>query len=619
MSYEQAIYNKARESAERAYEVIPKVNDSYARKLPADPEVAITYITNQILPLVRQEYPEDKFTEGMASELENSKADDWMKMWWLEDAKYSPRVQAEQKTFDKFQDLVKDGKWYNMPKKQLDWAMTELGYDPNDKDSRKQFLDILSQHDINYNRGKIVQETMEGKNQASIFPDSILGEKVPNSPALLQHLAFAAYPAMTKEATRQSLTGDFNEGNMRRAGIADVLAGGTMAVAPSFKVMSGPLAAGLTAAGAETARQVIQPTEASVADVLLAGTTAGTVPAGGQYLQGLLSRGTSTGARQYSRAFARGLRGADDPLMQERNALKQLLISARKQSEKAEGAAATASGNPVGLTATVPELNEAAKWTEAEAKLNALGYNSFEQENALALTLKNAEAKLKAATDAERKAINSKPKGRKKTDIIDHEKDIELKDQIRQEAQNEYDNAAKQMEAFDNSRVMNERIVNEADQNVEDIIGMDPSRFRGGPFVNSYAVTDNGVENALKIYDQPPVFYGINENIPQVTATSVNAYRPMLDKYKAAFPQMYEYVSLADGKGANKNALKAALLGGRVVGGVFGRMEPNVGSTATLMTGGSIGDKVTKFRESEWYKNLPQEKKNIIDKVLRGE
>lgn len=64
MSYEQAIYNKARESAERAYEVIPKVNDSYARKLPADPEVAITYITNQILPLVRQEYPEDKFTEA---------------------------------------------------------------------------------------------------------------------------------------------------------------------------------------------------------------------------------------------------------------------------------------------------------------------------------------------------------------------------------------------------------------------------------------------------------------------------------------------------------------------------------------------------------------------------
>ena len=236
---------------------------------PADPEVAITYITNQILPLVRQEYSEDKFTEGMAKELEASKADDWMKMWWLGDSKYSPRVQAEQKTFEKFQDLVKDGKWYNMPKKQLDWEMKELGYDPNDKESRKQFLDVLSQHDINYNRGKIVQNTMSGGDQTSIFPDAL-----PNSPALMQKLAFAAYPAMTKEANRQALTGDFNEGNMRRAGIADVLAGGTMAVAPSFRVLSSPIAQGLTAAGAETARQAIQPTDASVADVLLAGTAA---------------------------------------------------------------------------------------------------------------------------------------------------------------------------------------------------------------------------------------------------------------------------------------------------------------------------------------------------------
>ena len=573
-----------------------------------DRDEAITKLAKEAVPKLRQLVKENEFGDETVSKLD--KLDVGAVSKYLFDFGEEPFGATRKGDFER--DVV--DKWYNWDNKETEKHMYDFGYDPHRPGDRQKFLEEVGEYQKAHDRAKIVQNTIEGKDQTSIFPDALF-----NSPALLQKLAFAAYPAMTKEATRQSLTGDFDDSKMTRATVADALAGGAMAVAPSFKVFSNPLAAGLSAAGAETARQVIQPTEASVADVLLAGTTAGTVPAGGQYLQGLLSRGTSTGARQYSRAFARGLRGADDPLMQERNALKQLLISARKQSEKAEGAAATASGNPVGLTATVPELNEAAKWTEAEAKLNALGYNSFEQENALALTLKNAEAKLKAATDAERKAINSKPKGRKKTDIIDHEKDIELKDQIRQEAQNEYDNAAKQMEAFDNSRVMNERIVNEADQNVEDIIGMDPSRFRGGPFVNSYAVTDNGVENALKIYDQPPVFYGINENIPQVTATSVNAYRPMLDKYKAAFPQMYEYVSLADGKGANKNALKAALLGGRVVGGVFGRMEPNVGSTATLMTGGSIGDKVTKFRESEWYKNLPQEKKNIIDKVLRGE
>lgn len=559
-----------------------------------DRDEAITKLAKEAVPKLRQLVKENEFGDETISKLD--KLDVGAVSKYLFDFGEEPFGATRKGDFER--DVV--DKWYNWGQKETEAQMYNFGYDPHRPGDRQKFLKEVRDYQTAHDRAKIVKETIE---------DAPWYDK----------LAFAAYPAMTKESTRQSLTGDFDDSKMTRATVADALAGGAMAVAPSFKVFSNPLAAGLSAAGAETARQVIQPTEASVADVLFAGTTAGTVPAGGQYLQGLLSRGASTGSKQYSRAFARGLRGADDPLMQERNALKQLLISARKQSEKAEGAAATTNGNPVGITATVPELNEAAKWTEAEAKLNALGYNSFEQENALALALKNAEDKLKAAEKAESKAIRSKPKGRKKTDIIDHEKDIDLKDQIRQEAQNEYDNAAKQMDEFYNSRVMNERMVNEADQNVEDIIGMDPSRFQGGPFVNSYAITDKGIKNALKIYDQPPVFYGINEKIPQVTATSVNAYRPMLDKYKAAFPQMYEYVSLQNGKGANKNALKAVLLGGRVVGGVGGRMEPNVGSTATLLTGGDIGQKVTRFRESEWYKNLPKEKKNIIDKVLRGE
>lgn len=596
MNWKDRTWDLAWQAAEQYYDNVLKKGKypgefNLYRKVDRDD--AIYDLAKRYVGKLRKAIPEETYNEDMAKRvdaLDIGAVEKYMFEFGEE-----PFGATRKGDFDKVMD-----KWYNWDPKQTESYMYEFGYDPAREGDRQKFLAELAEYQTAHDRAKVVKETIE---------DAPWYDK----------LAFAAYPAMTKESTRQSLTGDFDDGKMARATVADVLAGGTMAVAPSFKVMSGPLAAGLTAAGAETARQVIQPTEASVSDVLLAGTTAGTVPAGGQYLQGLLSRGASAGSKQYSRAFARGLRGADDPLMQERNALKQLLIGARKQSEKAESAAATASGNPVGLTATVPELNEAAKWTEAEAKLNALGYNSFEQENALGLALKNAESKLKAAEKAESKAITAKPKGRKKTDIIDHEKDVELKDQIRQEAQNEYDNVAKQVEEFDKNRVMNERIVNEADQNVEDIIGMDPSRFRGGPVVNSYAMTENGVENALKVYDQPPVFYGINENIPQVTATSVNAYRPMLDKYKAAFPQMYDYVSLTDGKGANKNALKAALLGGRVVGGVFGRMEPNVGSTATLMTGGDIGQKVTRFRESEWYKNLPKEKKNIIEKVLRGE
>ena len=594
MSYEQAIYNKARESAERAYEVIPNVNASYARKLPADPEVAITYITNQILPLVRQEYSEDKFTEGMAKELEASKADDWMKMWWLGDSKYSPRVQAEQKTFEKFQDLVKDGKWYNMPKKRLDWEMKELGYDPNNQESRKQFLDVLGQHDINYNRGKIVQETVG---------DAPWYDK----------LAFAAYPAMTKEATRQSLTGNFNEGNMRRAGIADVLAGGTMAAAPSFRVLSSPIAQGLTAAGAETARQAIQPTDASVADVLLAGTAAGTVPGAGMYLQGLLSKGASTGARQVARSFGRGLRGADDPLMAEKNALKTLLKDARKQSEKARDVAMTTDGNPMGSVASISDLDNAARWGEAERKLNALGIETEGASHDLYRAVEGARREVSEAKNALREAILAKPASRRKADIVDHKADINLKDTMLGEAQKKLDNAQAAWDRYNNERT----ITGYMDEPfVEDVIGMSPDRIVGGPVIAYIPAQKNGVEQALKIYERPMTFAGANENAGSITGKSVKAYQGMRDRYRTEFPEMYQEQLMNAGKAKMS---KGAQYLGRILGGVAGRIEPTTGSLSTVLTGGNIGDKVTKFQETEWFNNLPKEKKNAIETALKGE
>lgn len=594
VSWKEATWNLAWNAAEDYFDHgINKYPGDKGRFKGMERDEAITKLAKEAVPKLRQLVKENEFGDETLSKLDRLDVSAVSK--YLYDFGEEPFGATRKGDLER--DVV--DKWYNWGPKETEAQMYNFGYDPHRPGDRQKFLKEISEYQTAHDRGTVVKETIE------------------DAP-WYDRLAFAAYPAMTKESTRQSLTGDFDDSKMTRATVADVLAGGTMAVAPSFKVLSTPFAAGLSAAGAETARQIIQPTEASVSDVILAGATAGTVPAGGQYLQGFLSRGASTGSRQYSRAFARGLRGADDQLTQERNELKQLLIDARKQSKNARGAIVTSSGDPVGSSATIPELNEAAKWTEAEAKLNALGYNSLEQGNELARALTNAERNLNAAKKAEREAILAKPKSRKKADLIDHEKDIELKEQIRTEAQAEYDNAVKQIDAFDDNMVRNRRIGDEAERNVEDIIGMDPSRFRGGPVIRSYAVSKNGVEHALNIYDQPPVFYGINENIPQVTSKSVNAYKHMLDKYKAAFPEMYKEVSLTGGKVANKNKLKAALLGGRVVGGVAGRLEPNVGSTATLLTSGDIGQKVTRFRESEWYKNLPKEKKNAVEAALKG-
>ena len=400
---------------------------------------------------------------------------------------------------------------------------------------------------------------------------------------------------------------------MRRAGIADVLAGGTMAVAPSFRVLSSPIAQGLTAAGAETARQAIQPTDASVADVLLAGTAAGTVPGAGMYLQGLLSKGASTGARQVARSFGRGLRGADDPLMAEKNALKTLLKNARKQSEKARDVAMTTDGNPMGSVASISDLDNAARWGEAERKLNALGIETEGASHDLYRAVEGARREVSEAKNALREAILAKPASRRKADIVDHKADINLKDTMLGEAQKKLDNAQAAWDQYNNERT----ITGYMDEPfVEDVIGMSPDRIVGGPVIAYIPAQKNGVEQALKIYERPMTFAGANENAGSITGKSVKAYQGMRDRYRTEFPEMYQEQLMNAGKAKMS---KGAQYLGRILGGVAGRIEPTTGSLSTVLTGGNIGDKVTKFQETEWFNNLPKEKKNAIEKALKGE
>lgn len=488
-------------------------------------------------------------------------------------------------------------KWYGWGPKETEAQMYHFGYNPAVEGDRQKFLKELGDYQMANDRAKIVQETIG---------DAGLGTK----------LAFAAYPAMTKEATRQSLTGDFDDSKMNRATVADILANGTMAVAPSFKVLSTPVAAGAVAGGAEAARQVIQPTEGSFSDVALAATTAGTVPGIGQYIQGTVSRGASTGARQVAREFSRGLRGADDPLMQERNALKKLLIDARKKSVDASNKPTATGLDFYPSEATIPELAEARKWGDAEAKLNALGFNTEREYNAVAASLRQAENDLQAAKAAEREAILAKPKSRKKVDKVDYEKNIELKEQIRAEAQKNYEDAVTAMDELDNRST----ITAYGDEGwAEDVIGMNPADIHAGPVTVYRAPAKGGVEAALKAYDRPMVFGGGVQRSPALGRESLQSFTNMENKYKAAFPEMYQQQLFYGKKNANTKLLKNARLAGRVISGVGTRVEPTTGSLATVLTGGNIGDKVRKFKESEWYQNLPKEKKNIIEKVLKGE
>ena len=530
-SYNVDTYAKARKAAEQAYGIIPQVNASLASKLPKDREEAIEYLTDQIWPVVQKEYPKDKFDEKMAAELASSKDDDWFKMWYLGDSKYSPRVQAKQEQFNKFQDLVVDGKWYNMPNKELDLKMSELGYDPTNKDSRKEFFDVLGQHDVNYNRAKAVQETMD---------DSKWYNK----------LGYLAYPSVYSEAMRQSLTGDFDDSKVYGALGVDFLTGAGMAAAPYSKVIAAnPVAAGLVDASLETGRQVANIASGREADPLAifgAGMGAATVPMLGIGVQGDAGRGGALEAKPLARGMARGLRGADDPVTAERNALKQLLVAARNQSKAArdnlglnmQAVRQGVKGNKATLL-TTSQVENAKAWKDAAEKLNILG-------------LKGLDGK-------------APPVG-----------------------------------------ITN---VNK----VTDVIGEFPSGTKYSTPIDPTITADQIIQ---KVYDKPSM-YKVKGWLETATPKQYDEVSAALGNMKQAFPAKYERDLAMGASNKNKAAYNLGLLGGKSLGFIGTRVEPNIKVNPLQIS--EYDQKLKRFRETEWFKNLPKDKKNAIEKALKGE
>lgn len=594
ISYEQETYGKAREAAKRAYEVIPQVNASLARKLPLDKEEAIQQLTEQIWPLVQQEYAADNFTEGMSAELSKSKADDWFKMWYLGDRKYSPRLQAEQVQFEKFQDLVKDGKWYSMPKKELDLKMTELGFDPNSRDSRKQFLDVLSQHQINYDRGNIVQQEV--------------GNAGP-----VEKLGMALNPTVTDEAVRQSLTGDFDDGRLNRAAATDLVTGALMSgMSASKNLMASPLRIGLADAGAETLRQAANAQGGYRVDPFApigAGVAAATVPGGAQWLGSYLSSGGSMGARPLARGFQRGLRGADDPVKAERENLKNLLISSRNSFKDANDAVVRSGANmkgPQGGLYNIAEAEASGNWDKASDALHALGYRSMKKDFNLEVEVSKAQHKLDNAINLA-EDIERSPTGRPGGG------DIERAEALAEAKANVSLAEQALKDALARRNAYKPPVYEKPRENfVEDIIGFDPRDSAPGGITGEPTFTD--IDAVLKESYDAPAVYPVNTASGTATPELYAKTKVDRDLLRSAFPEKY---AAEASMGANKRNYKIGLGLGKTLGLVGTSIEPNL--RANPFQPESYADKVTNFKETKWFRDLPKEKKLAIERALKGE
>lgn len=574
-------------------------------RLPKDREEAIIQLAVENVGKLREAIPQNGYTDDIARKV--AALDVGATSKFMFEFGEDPFTGTRKTELSKIIDNGSNKRnWYQMEPKEIEAQMYRFGYDPAIEGDKQKFLNEVAAFQQNYDRGNIVQNTIDGREQNSILPDFL-----PNSPKWLQRLGMAMNPTITEEAIRQSLTGDFNDSRLYGAVATDALAQGAMAVAPSFRaVASNPLYMGLTDALIEGTRQGSNAIFGYQTDPMApfsAGMAAGTVPAGAQYIGGFLSKGATTSARPLARGFNKGLRGADDPRAAERDLLKQQLLAAREQSSRVRSNLSP-TGNPEGNIFKLSDLGGAMDWENAAEKLRSLGFYR--------------EGVVQAQRDAEI-AINNKIKGIKeemRQVQTDRSKPKIDRDTEARALQVKLDAAEKERDALVRSYIEKdekEPFVHASPYykgdrlSVEDVIGEDPARMRGGP-VQVERIPRYDVETVLKeSYDRPMEYLSL-DNGSSPTSISYNANKVAMDLLRSQLPEKFSEELAKNGK-----VYKAGVGLGRALGGTLGRFEPALRANPLQPT--SYSERVNEFKKSEWYKNLPENQKIALEKALKGE
>lgn len=559
---------------------------------------------------LREAIPEDTYNDEMERRVENldlGSIEKYMFEFGEEPFAASRKANMERDVVDK---------WYGWSPKETEHYMYQFGYDPAREGDKQKFLAEVGEYQKAHDRGNIVQETMEGKNQTSVFPDSIFGKKVRDSPAWIQKLGFLTVPSMYSEAMKQSLSGEFDDEKMDLAGLTDLGVGGSMAVAPMYGAIArSPVAIGAVDAGLEALRQGVNYKQGREVDPMApvtAGTMASFVPGLAKGAQTFAKKGASLEAKPFARGIGRGARGVADPVEEERNALKQLLIDAKRQSDYARAGMDPNKGKFVGAGA----VETGDTWQNAAAKLKAFGYTDKE--------LLAETTAIKDAAKAKYMAAESKLNSLDGDLTLDWGKKAYLREKYGQElelAKKEFNDA---MDAY-MAASMPAKTATKKMGYVQDVIGRDPDRVKrtspkavseiqgtGNPLVDMLSRVRNAraqnkeLEKVLSAtYDLPQDFSGI---------PTQEGRKSVLNEMKKQFQaKMEKEVGLDKGK----KLYNLGLVTGRTLNALGTSMEPNTKISPWAVS--QYDKRLKTFKNSEWFKNLPKEKKNAIEKALKGE
>lgn len=577
-------------------------------RLPKDREAAIRQLAKENVSKLRQIIPEDSYNEDLARRVAALDVGAVSKYMY----EYGENPFSATRKADLSSITGDEGKrsWYDMDPKEIDSQMYRFGYDPAIPGDRQKFLREVADYQKSRDRGQIVRETVE------------------EAPWYLK-LGYATVPTTTNEAVKQSLTGEFDDRKKWTALGLDFAAGAGMgATANTGRLVANPLYVGLADAGIEAARQGLayglNDAEVDPVAPFTAGMTAATVPTIATGIRGYLSRGGSTEARPLARGFLRGALGADDPNVAERNALKDLLMKARKQSIDAQEQASV-TDNPGGNLYGAGELEMGRTWQNAADKLNALGFYEKRIKDNLDEDLFIANNKVKAAklklSEAQRQPVPKDPVAK-----VDHDGNLRLLNEDLETALKEQQSANDALDSFygKTPTVMYDAELAYRDGSkfpmpttAESVIGRNPSYVKGGPVRVVATPDERVVDEVLNVAYDAPLKYPTLSNTSIPTPEEYESVANALGLLKTNFPAKYER-ELATGLGSNaRTAYNMGLIAGRGIGTFGTAVEPNV--KINLMQPQTYDQKTKEFKNSDWYKNLPANKKNAIEKALKGE
>lgn len=649
---ENKLKHKANQIARYAYGLFASgkgtgslgISQGEFRTLGKTREEVFKGLTDKYYKRLLEAYPEESWNDEESKTLDKMELKDVANS--LIDTK-NPADLKKKMEFSAYKELIapeKEGAkdWYQMDPEQIGKAMKERGFNPKNRNDVQKFYDKLREHATDYDRARIVKEETEDA-------------------ALLEKAAFLAYPSLYEESVKQALTGEYDDAKATRAGLTDFAIGTAMGLVPGgLKPVRGitsageasllgiknpgttrlldPVFSGLTDAGIEGVRQVVDAAEGrdfNWGDIGSAGVAAAVVPAAVQGVRTVAKKGNSMYSRPFVKGLLEGSKGAENQLNVERNELKQMLMDARDASK---GSSRRTKSGMLSAARSMEDIDKALARDEAKKRLMALGLKSQEDELAAAKKVSDARAAVDAAETSQGQVIDSQGVIPEKA----RQRMIDYWGKIADNANNELEKAVAEEASLHNRDFFG--IPADKYPYVEQVLGISEKaprktrvRQNDGSALGSITVPPRprpdvspfgemaedaivskankaprkvSIEKILQDYYDKPVKPKIYTPTGHMDKNTLSVYAGQKKALTDFFPEKMK----AEGVIKNKDKSYTAGKGlGTILGWYGRRFEPSMGAARK-------GDeRLKQFQESDWFKSLPKEKKNMIEKVLKGE